>query len=390
MARQPRVSLVAATAAEPGLAIELARSGLDVTVLARRDDPTAPTVTSLAPGVDLHLLTAGPPGPLADDAAFAHMPAFGQQLRRFWLARPPDVVHALSWTTGWAALSAGIGAPVVQALAGLGGGRRRPGTRPEGAPPFERRRIEMRLLDAAAHVVVPCTADVGAVEAAAGPEVAGRLSVVPDGVDAELFRPLGPAPRAGARHRLLVHGRVVPHAGVDIVIRALLQLPGAELVVAGGPAPGGLDDDPEVRRLRGLAQRCGVGERVTFTGCVPRPEVAALIRSADLVVCVPWHSRMGVTPIEALACGRPVVGSTVGGVPDALVPGRTGLLVPPRSPGALAEAVERLLANPSLRLRMGEEGVGRVRQHHTWDQVARSTREIYRTVTTPARQAVPA
>jgi glycosyltransferase involved in cell wall biosynthesis len=404
MARQPRVSLVAEGAGEPegpasstpstrvaGLAVELARSGLEVTVLARRDDPTAPRVTALAPGVDLHRLDAGPARPLAGDAAFAHMPAFGQQLRRSWLARPPDVVHALSWTTGWAALSAGIGVPVVQTLAGLGGGRRRPRHQAGDAPlPFERRRIEVRLLDAAAHVVVPCEADRGAIEVAAGPGIAERLSVVPAGIDPELFRPDGPAPRTGARHRVLVHGRLVPQAGVDIAIRALVQLPDTELVVAGGPAPEELDDDPEVRRLRGLAQRCDVGDRVVFAGSVPHAEAAALIRSADVVVCAPWHSRMGVSPIEALACGRPVVGSTVGGVPDTLVPGRTGLLVPPRSPGALAEAVERLLANPSLRLRMGEEGVARVRQHHTWAQVARTTRDVYRAVTTAARQAIPA
>jgi glycosyltransferase involved in cell wall biosynthesis len=416
MSRRLRVSLVAERAGDldlpgpgdtptSGLATELAGLGVEVTVLARCDGGPATAPATVAPGVEVDLIEAGPVRPLAEDQAFAHMPAFANRLRQRWLARPPDLVHALSWTTGWAARSAGTGAPIVQALAGLGGSwrrRRRDLGRGAGVSSFERRRVETGLLAGAAHVVVPCGSDVGAIEAAAGPEIAARLSVVPLGVDPEVFRPDGPtAARAGGealaatgdagrercvsrvRHRLLAHGPLVPRAGVDIVVGALVQLPDAELVVAGGPDAAGLDGDPEVRRLRGLARRCGVGDRVCFTGRVPRSEVAALVRSADLVVCVPWHSRMGVTPIEALACGRPVVGSTVAGVPDALVPGRTGLLVPPRSPEALAAAVAQLLANPSLRRRMGEEGVARVRQQHTWPLVARSLHEIYRSVTAP-------
>jgi glycosyltransferase involved in cell wall biosynthesis len=388
-----------------GLASELALLGWDVTVLARRDRPASAdsaahgrAATTVTPGVELHLLDAGPAQPLPDERVFGHMPAFAHQLRRRWLTSPPDVVHALSWTTGWAALSAGIGAPLVQTLTGLGGaGRRRQRQRGTAVEPFERRQIESRLLADAAHVIVPCAGDAAAIETAGGPEIVDRLSVVGPGIDPALFVPSGPRTGPGTvaappstTQRLLVHGRLVPRAGVDIAIRALVQLPTAELVVAGGPAAARLDDDREVRRLRALAQRCAVADRVTFVGEVPRAGVPALIRSADVVVCVPWHSRMGITPIEALACGRPVVASTVDGVPDVLVPGRTGILVPPRSPEALVEAVERLLANPTLRVRMGEEGVARVRQHHTWAQVARSTREVYRMVTTPSRERVPA
>jgi glycosyltransferase involved in cell wall biosynthesis len=395
MSRQQRVSLVVEQADELALASELAQLGSEVTVFARRSSARAPARSTATPGVELHLLDAGPAQVVADDHVFAHMPALAHQLRRRWLARPPDVVHALSWTTGWAALSAGVGAPLVQTFAGLGGAwRRRP--RGAGVQPFERRRIETQLLGAVAHVLVPGESDRAAVEAASAAISAERVSVVPEGVDPEVFRPRGPVAARGlgaATHRLLVHGQLVPRAGVDIVIRALVELPDTELVVAGGPGARRLDDDPEVRRLRALAQRCAVADRVVFAGHVPPPEVAALVRSADLAVCAPWHSRMGITPVEALACGCPVVASTVGGVPDAVVHGRTGLLVPPRAPEALVEAVRQLLDNPSLRRRMGEEGVARVRQQHTWAQVARSIRDIYRTVTTPTAtspEAVPA
>jgi glycosyltransferase involved in cell wall biosynthesis len=79
----------------------------------------------------------------------------------------------------------------------------------------------------------------------------------------------------------------------------------------------------------------------------------ALLRSADLVLCTPWYEPFGLVPLEAMACGVPVVGSAVGGLLDTVVPGVTGALVPPRDPAALAVAVRQLLADPALRARYG-------------------------------------
>src|SRR4029450_4465421 len=92
---------------------------------------------------------------------------------------------------------------------------------------------------------------------------------------------------------------------------------------------------------------------------VARSDVPALLRSADLVACVPWYEPFGIVALEAMACGIPVVGSAVGGLLDTVQHGRTGLLVPPRDPRAIAAAAARLVGNPSLRAHMGAEGGAR-------------------------------
>ena len=144
--------------------------------------------------------------------------------------------------------------------------------------------------------------------------------------------------------------------GIDTAITALPQLPGVELVVAGGPGRELLAGDAEYQRLCGIARDRGVSDRVVFTGAVPRTQVPALIRSADIVVCTPWYEPFGITPLEAMACGVPVVAASVGGLTDSVVHGTTGLLIPPRDPAALVAAATRLLADPALRTAFGKAG----------------------------------
>ncbi|HEX5367413.1 MAG TPA: glycosyltransferase, partial [Acidimicrobiales bacterium] len=166
--------------------------------------------------------------------------------------------------------------------------------------------------------------------------------------------------------------------GIDDVVAALGRLPGTELLVAGGPPAADLGADPEARRLGELAARLGVGGAVHLLGAVPRAEVPGLLRSADVVACVPWYEPFGIVPLEAMACGVPVVGSAVGGLLDTVVHGSTGLLVPPRDPAAVSAALGRLLGDPALRARMGGEAADRVRRCFTWDRVAGSTLDLYR------------
>ena len=207
----------------------------------------------------------------------------------------------------------------------------------------------------------------------------GRISVIPCGIDPAEFRPTGPeAPaRRDGRHRIVTVSRLVRRKGIDDIIAALPALPDTELLVAGGPPVAELADHPEAARLRRLATRLGVADKVVLLGALARREVPALLRSADVAVCVPWYEPFGIVPLEAMACGVPVVGSAVGGLLDSVADRSTGFLVPPRDPQAVARAVGRLLDNPSLREHMGAEGAARVRQDFTWDQVARSTLTTY-------------
>jgi glycosyltransferase involved in cell wall biosynthesis len=96
-----------------------------------------------------------------------------------------------------------------------------------------------------------------------------------------------------------------------------------------------------------------------------------------VVVTVPWYEPFGIVPLEAMACGRPVVASAVGGLTDTVVHGTTGLLVPPRRPDRLAEALTALLRDPLLLAGCGYAAVDRARARYGWDRVATETLRVY-------------
>jgi glycosyltransferase involved in cell wall biosynthesis len=206
------------------------------------------------------------------------------------------------------------------------------------------------------------------------------VSIVPCGVDTSVFTPRGPVAPRWDRPRLLVLGRLVERKGQEDAVRALADVPGAELVVVGGPPVDDLDDAPEVQRLRAIAAGLGVADRLVFTGSVARTDVPGWIRSADVVLAVPWYEPFGITPLEAMACGRPVVATAVGGLVDTVVDGGTGVLVPPRDPAALGEALAALLADDDRRAAYGAAGVTRARTRYRWSRVVADTDAVYRQV----------
>ncbi|HEV8153612.1 MAG TPA: glycosyltransferase [Solirubrobacteraceae bacterium] len=360
------------------LAAALARRDVEVVVHTRRDDADLPARVELAPGVTVHHVDAGPPRPIPKDDLPPHMPDFARELRAAWRAEPPDVVHAHFWMSGMAALAATskTDTPVVQTFHALGIVKRRYQGDKDTSPP-ERLATERRIVGAAAHVVATCTDE--AFELMRLGADRERLTVVPCGVDLKLFRPDGPAaPRHMRMRRLLCVGRLVERKGVGNAITALADLPGTELLIAGGPDARDLGRDPEARRLRSLAADHGVADRVVLLGRVSRADLPALMRSADAVVAVPWYEPFGIVPLEAMACGVPVVASAVGGMIDTVVDGVTGLHVPPRDPERLARALDGLLADADRRARLGAGGVRRARQLFDWERVSHATHDVYR------------
>jgi glycosyltransferase involved in cell wall biosynthesis len=267
--------------------------------------------------------------------------------------------------------------PVVQTFHALGSVKRRHQGAADPSPP-ERIDLERRLCRDVAHIVATCSDEVFELRRLGLPR--DRATIVPCGVDTSVFTPDGPvAPRTG-RPRLLVLGRLVERKGQDDAVRALRAVPGAELVVVGGPAADAVDADPEVRRLRGIADQAGVGDRLVFTGAVARDDVPAWVRSADVVLAVPWYEPFGITPLEAMACGRPVVATAVGGLVDTVVGGITGELVPPRDPDRLGEVLAALLADEERRADYGAAGVHRARSRYRWSRVVADTDAVYRQV----------
>jgi D-inositol-3-phosphate glycosyltransferase len=359
------------------LARELAGLGHLVTVYTRRTGPDQVPTTELSPGVTVRRLQAGPLAPLPKDELLQHMGELGERLGQEWQHHVPDVVHAHYWMSGLAALrgAAGTGTPVVQTFHALGTVKARYQGSSDTSP-AERIDVERRIGLQCDQIIATCADEVVELQAMGIPP--GQASIVPCGVDTSEFTPAGQdrRPRAG-RPRLLMLGRLVERKGTEDAIAALAQLPGVELVVAGGPRRAKLRADPEYRRLRGAALAHKVADRVMFTGGVARRCVPALLRSADVVVCAPWYEPFGIVPLEAMACGVPVVATAVGGLTDSVVPGRTGLLVPPRDPAALADAVAALLADPALRASFGRAGRRRAQHWYDWARVAVQTETVY-------------
>jgi type III pantothenate kinase len=370
------------------LARELARLGNEVVVHTRRDDPELAEWVTICEGVEVHHVDAGPPREVPKDELLPHMDAFAEQLERCWRRRRPDVVHAHFWMSGYASLAAAgrLRLPVVQTFHALGTVKRRYQGGMDTSP--ERRlEIEQEIARRAARVLPTCSDEV--FELMRMGADAERLTVVPCGVDLERFTPDGPVAPRGRRKRLLYVGRLVQRKGVGNVISALPQLPGVELLVAGGPDAAHLDADPEACRLAELAERRGVADRVHLLGRVGRDELPALFRSADAVVSVPWYEPFGITPLEAMACGVPVIASAVGGMIDSVVDGRTGVHVPPRDPDRLAEATRELLADPRRCREYGAAGARRARRLYDWRRVASEVLVVYEEVA-PARAGVAA
>ena len=359
------------------LATALARAREDVVVYTRRDDPDTPGRVELAPGVVVEQVPAGPARFVPKDELLPHMGELAAGLQRAWREEPPDVVHAHFWMSGLASLRAArpLRLPVVQTFHALGLVKRRHQGAMDTSPP-ERISIEAGIVRRAARVIATCTDEVR--ELAGMGADARRVWVVPCGVDLDRFRPDGPAEaRPPGRFRLVAVTRLVERKGIGDLIGALADLPGADLVVAGGPARRDLAGDPEARRLLAVARRMGVSDRVELRGGVPRAAVPMLMRSADAVVCPPWYEPFGMVAVEAMACGVPVVATAVGGHLDTVVDGQTGVHVEPRRPEALAAALNRLLADPARRARMGAAGAERARARYGWDEVARATLDAY-------------
>ena len=368
------------------LATGLTKLGHEVVVHTRRDAPGAAARVQHPDGYVVERVTAGPPTEVPKDDLLPHMSQFGDQLRRRWEASPPDLVHAHFWMSGLASLrgAAELGVPVVQTFHALGTVKQREQGDGDTSPPA-RIALERMLCREVTHVVATCSDEV--LELAGMGLAPGRASVIPCGVDVATFRPKASVRPPDAPHRLLVVGRLVARKGIGDALRAAARLPGVEVVVAGGPSSDALDADPEVHRLRGLARDLRMAERVTFLGGVRREAMPDLIRSSDVVVAVPWYEPFGIVPLEAMACGVPVVGSAVGGLRDTVVPGVTGELVPPRCPDDLAAVLRDLLADPDRRARYGQAGRVRAVERYDWQRVVEHTDAVYRAL---AGQPVPA
>jgi D-inositol-3-phosphate glycosyltransferase len=358
------------------LARHLARRGHEVRVYTRRDRVAQPPTVTHASGYRVEHVPAGPPRPIGKDEVPPFMPRFGHWLEDLWRSTGfhPDVVHAHFWMSGLAARVAlrGSATPYIVTFHGLGTVKRRmlgaADTSPAGRIGLER---EVAL--SAQRVIAQSSNEM--LELAAYGIGTGRISLVSSGVDTQAFQPAQARPVPG---RILSAGRLLPRKGFGRLVRLLPVLPEAHLVIAGGPPRSELIADPVAGELRELALRLGVQSRLELLGSVPQQEMPALYRSARVLACVPDYEPFGLTPLEAMACGTPVVAHAVGGLSDTVRHRRTGELLRLGDQRGLADALRRLLSEEDTRRGYGAEAVRHVRKTYPWTRIAEMVESTYR------------
>jgi alpha-maltose-1-phosphate synthase len=216
------------------------------------------------------------------------------------------------------------------------------------------------------------------------PEVpAERVHVIYNGIDAREYSPdhdrdvldsLGIDP---ARPSVVFVGRVTRQKGLSVLLRAAEHLdPSAQLVLCAGQADTA-ELEAEVTGLvdRLRASRSGV---VLIAGMLAKHQVIQILSHATVFACPSLYEPLGIVNLEAMACGAAVVASAVGGIPEVVADGETGLLVPADDESALAAAINALIRDPARAARMGARGRARAEAEFSWDKIARQTAKLYR------------
>ncbi|WP_448608986.1 glycosyltransferase family 4 protein [Geodermatophilus sp. URMC 60] len=196
---------------------------------------------------------------------------------------------------------------------------------------------------------------------------AGRVQTIPSGFDPALFSGGSPDVFPGVgRPRIGYVGRLAPQKRADRLVEAFGRMrEPASLVVVG--------DGPDRERVQALA--AGL-PRAHLTGFVEHPAVPAVLASLDVLVLPSAYEEMGSVLTEAMASGLPVVASDVGGIPEVVRHGETGLLVPPGDVDALAAALDRLAADPGLRARLSVGARARA-MDYAWPRLAARVADVY-------------
>lgn len=385
------------------LARHLAALGYEVDIFTRRDSEALPATAEWAQGVRIIHVTAGPPRFVRKEELLPHMEELTsnvlchmRQRRRGY-----DIAHANFWMSGLVAadVKRALGLPFVITFHALGRVRRACQQCADHFPD-ERFAIEDRIVAEADHVIAECPQEEEDLIRHYDADPA-RITVVPGGFDpAELW----PINKARARATLglppdgpviLQLGRMVPRKGVDNVIRAFSRvvhrhdIPARLLVVGGETREPDPVATPELGRLMAIARDEGVEGRVLFVGQRGREVLKFYYSAADVFVTTPWYEPFGITPVEAMACGTPVIGANVGGIKFTVRDGEAGYLVPPDDPDALAERIAHLHRQPRLANVLRKRAIRRANDLFTWRRVAEGVASLYESVlasSSPARR----
>jgi glycosyltransferase involved in cell wall biosynthesis/phosphoheptose isomerase len=364
------------------IAINLKRLNVEVDVFTRCDSPETPRVVKWQ-GIRVINITAGSMCSIPKEDFFPYMEEFSKNTLDFIQeeGNKYDVVHANFWMSGLVAvyLKAQLDIPFVVTFHALGKVRRSFLGQADTWGD-ERLQYEQAIIEAADAIIAECPQDRDDLLNlyTVSPH---KLRVIPCGYsDAEFWQ----VDKIKARNLLkfpqgefilLNIGRLVPRKGLDNIINAIALLSDqygvrVKLVIVGGesdmPNP---EKTPEIGRLMNLAIAKGVQDQIRFDGRKDREVLKSYYSAADVFVTTPWYEPFGITPLEAMACGTPVIGSRVGGIKYSVRNGKTGILVEPNEPQELAQAILTLYQNPELLHQYSEQALAKVVKFR-WDKIA--------------------
>ena len=375
------------------VARQLAQRGYRVDVYTRRDHPDQHLIVEWLPNIRVIHVPVGPAHFIPKERLLPLMDGFArfmlQMIRKHHLQY--DLLHANFFMSGMVAhqLRDGLGIPFVITFHALGRVRRRHQGTHDGFPD-RRFAIEAQLMQQADCVIAECKQDRDDMLQLyqADPQ---RIDIVTCGFDPDEMWPVTVSARQylgldPTEFIVLQLGRMVPRKGVDNVIRAVALLQqrhgiAARLLIVGGN--GALPDPvvtPELGRLQALAKQLDIAPAVTFIGQRPRAALRYYYSAADVFVTTPWYEPFGITPIEAMACGTPVIGSAVGGIKSTVIDCETGYLVPPDDPPTLADRLAWLAQHPQTAQRFGWAGMRRAYRDFTWREIGARIARIYERV----------
>ncbi len=384
------------------LARQLAQLGYTVDVFTRRDSPDLERVVNLGPKLRVIHVPAGPAHFIVKEKMLPYMDDFARfmisYMRRDKIAY--DLVHANFFMSGMVAqqIRKVLAIPYVITFHALGRVRRLCQGQADGFP-AARMEIEENLMQDAERIIAECPQDKDDMEQLYGAS-SQRIDIVPCGFDPQEIWPVSTMARpylglAANDFVLLQLGRMVPRKGVDNVIRSVAVLRDrygirARLLVVGGNVQK-IDTcmTPEMARLLELTRQLGLEQQVIFTGQKSRDELRYYYSAADAFITTPWYEPFGITPVEAMACGTPVIGAAVGGIKTTVVDGRTGYLVPPHDPDALAERLAWLHDHPQHARLLGTQGLRLAYQCYTWRSVAQKITASYISAMQGATAGIP-
>lgn len=368
---------------------ELARQGHEVDVYTRKDDADTPQVVEWEGNVRIIHIKAGPEKFVEKEKLLYYMNEFTTNMIQFIREQELqyDIMHANFFMSGLVAsnVKKDLNIPYVITFHALGLVRLAHQKEMDKFPPG-RCAVETFLVKDADQIIAECPQDRDDLINYYNADPS-KITIVPCGFNPSEFYAIE---KNAARQRLgldpnqtvlLQLGRMVPRKGVDNVIRAMGMLKNINniclLVVGGESESADPDLTPEIGRLQKLALKEKVSDKVIFTGKKCRDVLKYYYAAADIFITTPWYEPFGITPLEAMACGTPVIGANVGGIKFSVADGKTGLLVPPHDPASLAEKIELLVNDQELLATMKENAEKRVKRMFTWKKITTAICTLY-------------